>query len=125
MRTNPTPVYFISPTAFNLMGLDRWVQNLYYVTYFDSYEGGHPRVFVPSERDAREFNSMEEICNYLLGHKQVIDFIHGHGPTGKACFVMFDERTEAARGRRRPGGHSPDGQAARAARLQDRHHQDR
>ena len=37
---------------------------------------------------------MEEICNYLLGHKQVIDFIHGHGPTGKACFVMFDERTE-------------------------------
>ncbi len=94
LRTNQTPVYFISPTAFNLMGLDRWVQNLYYVTYFDSYEGGHPRVFVPSERDAREFNSMEEICNYLLGHKQVIDFIHGHGPTGKACFVMFDERTE-------------------------------
>ncbi len=94
LRTNQTPVYFISPTAFNLMGLDRWVQNLYYVTYFDSYEGGHPRVFVPGERDAREFTSMEEICNYLLGHKQVIDFVKSHGPDGKACFVMFDEETE-------------------------------
>ena len=24
-RTNQTPIYFISPTSFNLLGIDRWV----------------------------------------------------------------------------------------------------
>ena len=26
-RTNQTPIYFVSPTAFNLLGIDRWVRN--------------------------------------------------------------------------------------------------
>ncbi len=94
-RTNQTPIYFISPTAFNLMGIDRWVNAFYYITYFDSFEGGHPRVFVPRERDAREFTSIEDICNYLLAHKEVADFVKHHGPGGKACFVMFDKESEA------------------------------
>jgi hypothetical protein len=29
-RTNQTPVYFISPTAVNLLGIDRWVRNFGY-----------------------------------------------------------------------------------------------
>jgi biotin carboxylase len=95
-RTNRTPVHFISPTAFNLLGIDRWLRNFFYVNYFDSFEGSHPRVFVPKERPYREFESMEDVCNYLLVHKEVLDFIHGRGPCGKAVFVMFDEETEAA-----------------------------
>ena len=27
-RTNRRPIYFVSPTAFNLLGIDRWVRNL-------------------------------------------------------------------------------------------------
>src|SRR3712207_2783305 len=94
-RTNQTPIYFISPTAFNLLGIDRWVRSFYYVNYFDSFEGSHPRVFVPKERLPSEFSSMEDICNYLLEHKEVIDQVRGRGPGGKAVFVMFDEETEA------------------------------
>src|SRR5213083_2120014 len=94
-RTNQTPIYFISPTAFNLLGIDRWVRNFYYVTYFDSFEGSHPRIFVPTQRERREFQSMEDICNYLLAHREVLDWIHSHGPGGRAVFVMFDEQTEA------------------------------
>jgi biotin carboxylase len=97
LRTNPTPVYFISPTAFNLLGIDRWMRNLYSVTYYDSFENSHPRVFVPRERPYREFQSIEEICNYLLGHKEVVDFVHMRGG-GKAAFVMFDEETERLAG---------------------------
>src|SRR5881396_1191082 len=93
-RTNETPVYFISPTAFNLLGIDRWVRNFHYVTYFDSFEGGHPNVFVPKEREARNFRSIEDICNYLLGHAEVTDWVRSHGPNGKAVFVMFDEETQ-------------------------------
>jgi biotin carboxylase len=95
-RTNETPIYFVSPTAFNLLGIDRWLRNFFYVNYFDSFEGSHPRVFVPKERPYREFESMEDICNYLLAHKEVLDRIRRDGPGGKAVFVMFDEATEAA-----------------------------
>ena len=95
-RTNETPIYFISPTAFNLLGIDRWLRNFFYVNYFDSFEGNHPRVFVPKERPYREFESMEDVCNYLLEHKEVIDRINDRGGGGKAVFVMFDDETEEA-----------------------------
>jgi biotin carboxylase len=93
-RTNRTPLYFVSPTAFNLLGIDRWVRNFFYVNYFDSFEGTHPRVFVPKERPYREFGSTEEICNYLLEDEEVLDLIRSRGPGGKALFVFFDEETE-------------------------------
>jgi biotin carboxylase len=93
-RTNEIPVYFVSPTAFNLLGIDRWVRNFHYVSYFDSFDGTHPNVFVPVEREARDFRSIEDICNYLLSHHEVIDWFTSHGPGGRAVFVMFDEETE-------------------------------
>jgi biotin carboxylase len=94
-RTNQTPIYFVSPTAFNLLGIDRWVRNFHYVTYFDSFAGTHPNVFVPAERQGPEFESMEDICNYLLAHPEVLGYVGSHGTGGLAAFVMFDEQTEA------------------------------
>ena len=93
-RTNQTPIYFVSPTAFNLLGMDRWVRNFHYVTYFDSFEGSHPNVFVPEDRRAPEFESIEDICNYLLGTPRSSASSADHGPGGRAVFVMFDEETE-------------------------------
>jgi biotin carboxylase len=94
-RTNQTPIYFISPTAFNLLGIDRWVRNLLYVTFFDSFEGGHPRVVVPTDRGHREFESIEDVCNHLLRDREILAWIGARGPGGKAAFVMFDAETEA------------------------------
>jgi biotin carboxylase len=93
-RTNETPIYFVSATAFNLLGMDRWVRNLRFINYYDSFDGFHPNVFVPREQTPREFESIEDICNYLLGHKEVVDFVSRHGKGGKAVFLMFDEETE-------------------------------
>jgi hypothetical protein len=92
-RTNETPIYFVSATAFNLLGIDRWVRTFRFVNYYDSFDGHHPNVFVPAEREPRPFTSIEEIVNYLLGHKEVVDWIRGRGG-GKAAFLMFDEETE-------------------------------
>ena len=93
-RTNETPIYFVSATAFNLLGIDRWVRNFKFINYFDSFDGWHPNVFAPKEQEPRAFTSIEEICNYLLGHKEVIDYVNGRGPGGKVAFLMFDEETE-------------------------------
>src|SRR5512132_3025637 len=89
---NETPIYFVSPTPFNVLGIDKWVNNFWFVNYFDSFDGHHPHVFVPTSSGPQEFKSMEEISNYLLGHKEVVDFTCGKG--GKVVLVMFDKETE-------------------------------
>ena len=92
-RTQTTPVYFVSATAFNLLGMDRWVRALRYINYYDSFDGHHPRVFVPRDRPHRAFDSIEEICNHLLAHKETHDLIGDRG--GKVVFLMFDDETES------------------------------
>ena len=49
-RTNDVPIYFFGATPFNLLGLDRWVRNFSYVTYYDAWDGAHPRVFTPTDK---------------------------------------------------------------------------
>jgi len=94
-RRNETPIFFVSPTAFNLLGLEKFVNRFFHINYFDSFDGLHPRVFVPSETSHAEFESMEDVCNYMLMHKEVIDRIKkaGKGPA-RLLFVMLDEKTE-------------------------------
>ena len=53
-RTNETPIWFVSATAFNLLGIDRWVRNFRYVNYYDSFDGHHPNVFVPAASRAAD-----------------------------------------------------------------------
>jgi hypothetical protein len=92
---NETPIYFISATNFNLLGISEWVRNFRYINYIDCFDGRHPNVFVPTEQPHREFEGIEDINNYLLAHKEVVDYVARRGPGGKAVFLMFDEDTEA------------------------------
>jgi len=91
---NETPIYFISATNFNLLGIDEWVRNFKYVCYIDCYDGRHPNTFVPSPGPHPEFESIEDINNYLLQHKEVIDIVKRRGGKPKFVFLMFDEETE-------------------------------
>jgi hypothetical protein len=91
---NETPIYFISATNFNLLGMDEWAKNFKFICYIDSYDGRHPNAFVPAEAPHREFTSIEDINNYLLEHKEVIDYVKRRGGLPKACFLMFDGKTE-------------------------------
>ena len=119
-RTNETPIYFVSPTAFNLLGIDRWVRNFRYVNYYDSFDGGHPNVFVPADRRAPEFESIEDICNYLLGTRRSRSMMRRDGQGGKVMFVMFDDETEELAAELGLRVAHPPARAAPPARLQDR-----
>jgi len=92
---NDIPIYFVSPTNFNLLGADEWVRGFKYISYIDCFDKQHPNVFVPTEYPHDIFQSIEDINNYLLEHKEVVDYINRRGPGGKAMFLMFDEKTEA------------------------------
>ncbi len=91
---NETPIYFISATNFNLLGMDEWVKNFKFISYIDCYDGRHPNTFVPPPLPHPDFHSIEDINNYLLQHPAVKAFIKGRPGKPKAVFLMFDETTE-------------------------------
>ncbi len=92
---NETPIYFVSATNFNLLGISEWVRNFRYINYIDCFDGRHPNVRIPEEQPHREFTGIEDINNYLLQHKEVVDYIEHRGPGGKAVFLMFNEESES------------------------------
>lgn len=96
-RTNETPVFFVGATAFNLLGLDRWVRGFSYISYYDSWDGGHPRVFTPTHKPYVEFESGEDINNWLLRNHEVRAHIESKTPAGQRpqiVMVFFNEETE-------------------------------
>ena len=120
-RTNPVPLYFASPTPFNLLRIYRWVRNFYYLTYFDSFERTHPRVFVPQRHGRRDFGRMEDVCNHVLSDPETFEFIAHRGPGGKACFVIPNQETKTLVHNAGAQGRAAVGVAGRAPGLQDRH----
>ncbi|WP_016855712.1 biotin carboxylase [Halomonas smyrnensis] len=94
---NKRPIYFISATNFNLLGIGDWVGGFRHINYIDCFDRRQRNVFVPREKFPRDFEGIEDINNYLLEHKEVIDFIHSRAQGddgGIATFLMFDEHTE-------------------------------
>jgi hypothetical protein len=70
------PLYFISATNFNLLGADEWIKGFKFITYIDCFDGLHPNLMSPrTEEPHEEFQSIEDINNYLLTHSEVRDFI--------------------------------------------------
>lgn len=93
-RQNQTPITFLSPTPYNILGLGRWINKFEYVNFFDCFDGMHPKITVPREHGPHEFKSIEDVNNYLLRHKEVRARLADRGP-GLLMLVMFDEETEA------------------------------
>lgn len=93
-RKNRTPITFLSPTPYNILGLGRWINRFEYINFFDSFDGTHPKIVVPREHGPHEFRSIEDVNNYLLRHKEVRARLTERGP-GLLLLVMFDEETEA------------------------------
>ena len=95
---NEVPLYFISATNFNLLGADEWIKGFKFICHIECFDGQHPNVFSPKEEIPHdEFTSIEDINNYLLQHPEVQDYLKTRKKgkdTGKAMFLMFDEKTE-------------------------------
>ena len=95
---NDSPLYFISATNFNMLGADEWIKGFKFICHIECFDGKHPNVFSPSyEVTHDEFTSIEDINNYLLKHPEVQAYLTKRKKgktTGKAMFLMFDEKTE-------------------------------
>jgi len=95
---NEVPLYFISATNFNMLGADEWIKGFKFICHIECFDGQHPNVFSPKEEIPHdEFTCIEDINNYLLQHPEVQDYLKTRKKgknTGKAMFLMFDEKTE-------------------------------
>jgi biotin carboxylase len=95
---NEVPIYFISATNFNLLGADEWIKGFRFICHIECFDGLHPNVFSPKQEIPHDdFESIEDINNYLLQHPEVQEYIEVRkrgGKAGKALFLMFDEKTE-------------------------------
>ncbi|HNQ07156.1 MAG TPA: biotin carboxylase [Tetrasphaera sp.] len=93
-RTNDEPIYFVGPTPFNLLGLDRWVRNFNYLTYYDPWDGQHPRIITPSQPYDGTFTSSEQITNWLLRNPELQARLKARGGKPRVMAVFIDEETE-------------------------------
>ena len=86
-RTYKKPIYFVSASPFNILGLGQLVPTLRYVNYFDCFDGVHHRVFTPKDRVAPEFTCLEDVVNFLLEHQETNDFIKKQESKASTTFV--------------------------------------
>ena len=91
-RTNEMPVYFVSPPRSTCSGSIGGSASSGTSTTSTRSTAG-TRTSSSEDEAPRAFGSIEDVCNYLLGHKGGRRLRPHRGP-GKAAFVMFDEETE-------------------------------
>ena len=66
LRRNQRPLYYISTSTFNVLGVDEWVHNLSFINTIDSFDGRHPRVFVAPAPPGLDVSHIEAANNFLL-----------------------------------------------------------
>lgn len=97
LAESPQPVFYLSRSATNLLGVDRAVGGFRYITLHDSWDGAHPRNFSPTNVPRLEPRGNINIVNWMLQNPQVQQHIAEHTPEGytpQVVIAMFDESTE-------------------------------
>lgn len=97
LAESPQPIFYISRSATNLLGVDRVVGGFRYVTLSDSWDGAHPHAFAPTNVPKLEPRGNLNVVNWLLANDQVQAYIRRSTPAGytpQVVISMFDEESE-------------------------------
>lgn len=91
------PVFYVSRSATNLLGVQRFVSGLNFISLVDSWTDRPDWAFSPVKKTYLEPRGNVNIANWLLLNKEVQKFIAKKTPEGltpKIVIAMFDEKTE-------------------------------
>lgn len=89
-------IFYVSRSATNLLGVDRWISGLHYVTLIDSWDGQHERAFTPRTPLLPPRGNIQ-VVKWLLRNREVQAYIAKNTPPGirpQIAAVMFDSETE-------------------------------
>ncbi len=93
---NEVPVYFLSASNFNMLGMHDWVRNWLNINLLDCFDGGHPQVLCVADNHQQVFQGIEDINRYLLNSSMVRSHLEqAKEKNGQAVFLFFDEPIEA------------------------------
>ena len=98
LSTFPEPIFYVSRTATNLLGLERFAPNFFFITFEDSWSGRHPANFTPRRMPVRKPRGNVGMVNWLLNNAEVSKFIAEKTPPGSTPNIViasFDEESEA------------------------------
>jgi hypothetical protein len=88
--------YFVSASNFNLMPIHKWVNNWFNVNIIDSYHGKNKSVLLPKYSTTPIFENIEQINQFLLGNKDIVEHIKEQQKIGAAnvMFLFYNEELE-------------------------------
>ncbi len=95
-KADPPPYFFISPTNFNLITLHKWIKSWQDINYINCFDNSAKHCIIPKTSKHPYFESLEQINEYLLNHKDIEKLIttKTEQTTGKAIFLFFNENIE-------------------------------
>jgi biotin carboxylase len=88
------PVYFVSPSNFNMMDMHQWVSGWKNINLLDCFDGTHANVLVVPDDHTRVFNSTEDINHYLLSSpltRELVQSPNDNSARAQAIFLFFDD----------------------------------
>lgn len=97
LRSSRQPVFYISRTATNLLGVERFVPGLQFITLVDSWDGTHPSVFVPPRLPRVPPGGNVQVVNWLLRDASVQAHIARRTPDNlrpQIVLAFFDAESE-------------------------------
>lgn len=96
LAASEQPIFYINRPSIHLLGVERWVPNLYSIRMRDIWNSDDARVFAPSKHPITNL-SHEASVHWLLMNQEVRDFIASRTPEGmrpKVVVFMHDQKTE-------------------------------
>lgn len=97
LASSDQPIFYLSRSATNLLGVERVSKGFRYITMSDSWDGRHPRAFTPTNVPWLEPRGNLAVVNWLLQNEQVQQHIAEQTPAGytpQIAIAMFNEQTE-------------------------------
>ena len=96
LAASEQPIFYINRPSIHLLGVERWVPNLFSIRMRDIWDSNDPRVFAPSKHPYTSL-SHEASVHWLLMNNEVRQFIADKTPSGmrpKVVVFMHDQKTE-------------------------------
>lgn len=93
-RQQPRSLFYVSTTAYNLLGADEWIANLRFINTVDSFDGRHPNVFTAAPASGSVPSGIDAANCFLLSNLQVDEYVRRARPNAGVLFLMFEQKTE-------------------------------
>lgn len=88
---------FVSPTGFNVLGMDNWVRNWKNINLIDVFDGEAESVILPEASQFPVFDSVEEVNEFLINQSTTMDFLKSlkRSEVVNVLFLFFSTDLEA------------------------------